>query len=138
MTWLILILATFSLVISIFELVYQDQLEDNSANLIYFLQKLDYKAVDAIFLILEIVTATIFIYISLIMYFCSNRVLGSQAVFIGILCASISALLKMCYAHPRPLWKYDFIRPIRCTKDFGYPSGHAFSAGGIIFFLSYH
>lgn len=134
----ILALALLSVICTILEIFYENQLEDLSATLISQLQNFDAGGIQGIFLVLEIATAVVFIYVSAIIYFCNNKLLGATGLCVGLLCACFASFLKMCFVHPRPLWKYDFVRPFRCSKDFGFPSGHAFSSAGVIFFLGYH
>ena len=138
MNLLILSLAVLSVGCSILEQLYENELEDFSAVLISFLQTQDYIIIQGWFKILEVITAGIFIYLSLMIYFCSNRLIGATSVCSGLLCAVFASFLKMCFAHPRPIWKYENIKAFSCPRDFGFPSGHAFSAGGVIFFISYH
>ena len=137
MTFAVAALGTASILCSLLEILYEADLENSSVTLIEFLQKADWKLFTYLFAFLEILTAAIFIYVSIIIYFCSNRNIGAMGVCIGLLCACLASFLKMCFAHPRPLWKYESIKALKCAYDFGYPSGHAFSSGGVIFYLSY-
>lgn len=46
----------------------------------------------------------------------------------GFVCYLNSGVLKSIYAEPRPFWVSSEIRPERCRRDFGNPSGHAMTA----------
>ncbi|OMJ88291.1 hypothetical protein SteCoe_9789 [Stentor coeruleus] len=134
----ILVLGIMSVVGSLLEIFYEKELEDSSADFIGFLQKVDFKVVEWIFIALEIITAGIFVVVALIIYLCKNKSIGGIAVILGLVGVCFASIMKMCFVHPRPVYAYESLRPIKCAKDFGYPSGHAFSSGAVMFFLGYH
>jgi membrane-associated phospholipid phosphatase len=123
---------------SVAELVLQPWLSDTSAALICFLQKADHKLIELIFLALDPILAGCFIFVSFLLYCCKNKYLGGMGIIIGLLAVCMASFLKLCYAHPRPLYAYMEVRAIKCSKDFGFPSGHALSTGATVFFLAYH
>lgn len=134
----ILVLGVMAVSGSLLEIFYEKELEDSSAEFIGFLQKFDFKVVEWIFMALEIITAGIFVVVALILYLLRNKSIGGIAVILGLAGVCFASIMKMCFAHPRPIYAYESLRPIKCTKDFGYPSGHAFSSGAVMFFLGYH
>lgn len=46
----------------------------------------------------------------------------------GFICYLNSGILKSIYGEPRPFWLSPDIKPSKCRKDFGNPSGHAMTA----------
>ena len=37
----------------------------------------------------------------------------------------VSGVLKLLYHQPRPYWVSDGVRAYKCSKDYGFPSGHS-------------
>ncbi|CAG9311226.1 unnamed protein product [Blepharisma stoltei] len=133
----VIITGGIAVVCTLLEVYMEDLLEDTSADFIEWLQGGSNSFWNFIFQALEIITAGIFIFISAIIYICGNRKLGVMGLTAGIFAACLASLFKMCFCHPRPLWKYSKINAIKCHTDFGAPSGHTFSGGAIIFYLGY-
>ena len=46
-------------------------------------------------------------------------------IIFGFACYLNASILKSIYAEPRPFWVSPNIKPMKCRKDFGNPSGHA-------------
>ncbi|OMJ74443.1 hypothetical protein SteCoe_26624 [Stentor coeruleus] len=134
----ILALGVVAVVGSFLEIYYEKELEDSSADFIGFLQKADFKVIEWIFLALEIITAGVFIVVALGLYLCRNKSIGGIAVILGLAGVCFASIMKMCFTHPRPVYAYKSLRPIECANDFGFPSGHSFSSGAVMFFLGYH
>lgn len=61
--------------------------------------------------------------------------IGSMCILVTFILTWTGDLLKMVYAHPRPFWEYSDIVAMSCANDFGAPSGHAVTVGGIILYF---
>jgi membrane-associated phospholipid phosphatase len=131
-------LGFMSILVSLAEVYCEDVLEDTSARFIQALQTADSIVLVYLFVVLEVVTGGVFMLVCFMIYFWSNRYIGAMGVCIGFMSVFLTSFLKMAFAHPRPLWKYAFIKPIKCPSDYGYPSGHAFNSSSIIYFLMYY
>lgn len=131
------VLGLLCLLGSILEMFFESSLEELSASWILSLQSIRSDFLDQVLLIIEPVSQWCFVAYCLLVYLCSHKRTGGLGVLIYIFCSYTGNVLKMCYAHPRPLYAFSSIEVIKCSKDFGYPSGHAIITGGVIFFLTY-
>jgi membrane-associated phospholipid phosphatase len=122
---------------SFVEVVFQQELEESSGRLIQGMQNFDQEWIVLVFKVLDVVTGLGFVTTSLIIYWCGNRFKGALSVLLGISGALLASFLKMCFVHPRPLYKFDYLSAYSCSSDPGFPSGHSLSSGSVAFFLLY-
>lgn len=133
----ICLLATISLACigTWIEITYENEVEANSAEAIWYLQSVKNAPVIWLFIALDVVTGGGFVAFALLIYWCGDKFKGALAVFLGVFGATLASLLKMCFLHPRPLYSFEFLEAFSCSKDSGFPSGHSFSSGCVCFFL---
>lgn len=98
----VVITGVVAMICTVLEILYEDKLEDTSADFIAWLQEGSSPGLDLIFGLLELFTGGIFVFISAMLYMCGNRKLGIMGLIAGILAASTASLLKMSFSHPRP------------------------------------
>ena len=131
----VLVFSGAALLCTVAELLFEDVLEDSSADFIEMLQEGRSTLMDLFFIAVGGVTAVCFLFISGVIYLVSNREVGVLGTIAGYFGAALSGFLKMVIAHPRPFWKYSKIAGLSCHKDFGAPSGHALSVGAALMTL---
>ena len=134
----ILTFGVLALAGSVVEVFYLKALEQSSEELIWALQKINYQWVVLGFRLLDVVTAGGFLATAFVIYWCGNKFKGAVAVLLGITGAILASFLKMCFSHPRPLYRFEDLHAYSCSKDPGFPSGHSLSSGSVAFFLLHH
>ena len=125
-------LGAFCLVV---ELCAKNELQDSSADYIYSLQKDRSKASEYFFIIVSEVTEYTAMVIGFVFYLASKSKAGLLCIYVTFFVTWLGDVLKMAIAHPRPFWFDSRIDAILCSKDFGSPSGHAGTVGGLIIFI---
>ncbi|CAG9336084.1 unnamed protein product [Blepharisma stoltei] len=131
----IIIASIFALICTCLQIAIQEQLEDSSADYIEWLQTDRTSFSEFIFKSFGFITQLVYVGTGVILFLSFDRHLGFLTLSFGLIGAASSTLLKLMYAQPRPYWKYSHIAGLDCATDWGTPSGHALSAGCVLFYI---
>ena len=136
LNWKLFLISCFSVALClVVELSAKNELQDSSADYIYSLQKDRTKGSDYFFIIVSEASEYVAMVIGFVFYLVSRSKAGLMCIYVTFFVTWLGDVLKMAIAHPRPFWYDSRIDAIMCSKDYGSPSGHAGTVGGLIIFI---
>ena len=132
---LIILASILSAICLIIELTATDQLQTSSAEYINNLQKHNTKAAEGFFKFMSSAYLYVALAIGFAIFMWDGKKLGMLCIIVTYVLTWVGDFFKMAISHPRPFWIDPEIHAIECARDFGAPSGHAITVGGVIIYF---